>query len=730
MFLACVSAAHAQQESPELVQLTVCSAATAGKPALKGICSVKPLHGGGNEVKIQLTAQTGPIDVGGYRVTTGNYNGNYLTPVVEAMPGDSVAARLMNILDPLPHGRGHGGQHANQPTNLHYFHGGIVTPGNAPPKPTHLGDGDNVYVLLESGRDAKGNPKAFEFNVPIPGDGKLDARVLESTGFIPHPLGLNWYHSHLHGISSDQVMGGMSGLLSTGAADANVKADCRKDSAGQATCDQQEKDTAELRRRTLVRYALLRDLPLRATVPPEAAVNAAARFAPEDRDLHDSADCGVWKADGSGLDMDAKRRKGYCQLDTQDKDSVWLFTLNGQRFPTITVPGGRNLLLRLGNLSANVPYWLELYNEADEKDVLPLTILSLDGVVPARPALPDQAAQALQAINYLNLLMMPATRAEIYVRNDEKPHAARKVYILRTRGFQTFQDKWPTIELARIVLEPNATESKVAMARNALLAKAAPKLAAAAVAPKKLAAMPVGCVRDLDPSHREYRRVTFLDGGMTSQGEATEWSVLTEIVRPSGKELAAEDNHKSPDPDISTVGMKEQDGSFSGIPFEEYVLKNGLVDWDNAKKKRVCIKLDNAGSHKQLWVLRNATARLHNFHIHQMKFRLATAAELAERSIAEPEAPSTCPPAPAPCDEPDIKFYDNVGSPKLADPGANPVWHDTIPIPAIKSVYVIMSFDAQEQLGRFVFHCHILKHEDKGLMAPIEVWSPTANVFQ
>jgi hypothetical protein len=37
-----------------------------------------------------------------------------------------------------------------------------------------------------------------------------------------------------------------------------------------------------------------------------------------------------------------------------------------------------------------------------------------------------------------------------------------------------------------------------------------------------------------------------------------------------------------------------------------------------------------------------------------------------------------------------------------------------------------MSFDAKEQVGRYVFHCHILKHEDKGLMAPFEVWDPTA----
>jgi len=54
-------------------------------------------------------------------------------------------------------------------------------------------------------------------------------------------------------------------------------------------------------------------------------------------------------------------------------------------------------------------------------------------------------------------------------------------------------------------------------------------------------------------------------------------------------------------------------------------------------------------------------------------------------------------------------------------------WHDTIPVPAARSVFIVMSFDAKEQLGRFVFHCHILKHEDQGLMAPIEVLSARQN---
>ena len=36
-------------------------------------------------------------------------------------------------------------------------------------------------------------------------------------------------------------------------------------------------------------------------------------------------------------------------------------------------------------------------------------------------------------------------------------------------------------------------------------------------------------------------------------------------------------------------------------------------------------------------------------------------------------------------------------------------------------VFVKLGFYAREQVGRYVYHCHILEHEDGGMMAPIEV---------
>lgn len=304
----------------------------------------------------------------------------------------------------------------------------------------------------------------------------IDARVLESTGLIPHPLGLNWYHSHLHGTSSDQVMGGMSGLLSVGEATANVKAGCLPDPNDKEKCSNDiAKDTSDLKRITMVRYALLRDMPVMniAKLPGEANGDAATWDPdPAARDFTPGKPCGVWKPDGSGPDLDrscepasvSASRRRHC------------FYCERAAIPDDHCGGRQESPPPAGNLSANIPYWLELRNE-DATDTKPLrmTILSLDGVVPAIPIAPGQAQKPVQAVDYDDVLMMPATRAEIYVRNDDK-HERQRVYILKTKQHtvEAGTDEWPEIQLARIVLEPNATTSNVRIALNAAVATPGP----------------------------------------------------------------------------------------------------------------------------------------------------------------------------------------------------------------------------------------------------------------
>jgi FtsP/CotA-like multicopper oxidase with cupredoxin domain len=51
---------------------------------------------------------------------------------------------------------------------------------------------------------------------------------------------------------------------------------------------------------------------------------------------------------------------------------------------------------------------------------------------------------------------------------------------------------------------------------------------------------------------------------------------------------------------------------------------------------------------------------------------------------------------------------------------------DTFTLPAAKDgkvteVKVVIPFTDPTIVGRFVFHCHVVKHEDKGMMQTLEV---------
>jgi suppressor of ftsI len=82
----------------------------------------------------------------------------------------------------------------------------------------------------------------------------------------------------------------------------------------------------------------------------------------------------------------------------------------------------------------------------------------------------------------------------------------------------------------------------------------------------------------------------------------------------------------------------------------------------------------------QHWRIVNATGELHPMHIHQVHF-LAYA--------------------------------------KNNEPVASPMWLDTVNVPYRGSVDVIMDFTEPVIRGMSVFHCHLLNHEDKGMMAKV-----------
>jgi FtsP/CotA-like multicopper oxidase with cupredoxin domain len=88
------------------------------------------------------------------------------------------------------------------------------------------------------------------------------------------------------------------------------------------------------------------------------------------------------------------------------------------------------------------------------------------------------------------------------------------------------------------------------------------------------------------------------------------------------------------------------------------------------------------------WTIENRAREIHAFHIHQLHFLL-----MARNGV-------------------------QVAGSKILDTVPIPAWSGSGPYP---SVTIRLDFSEPENVGTFVYHCHILIHEDQGMMAKIAV---------
>jgi suppressor of ftsI len=116
-------------------------------------------------IDLRVTATT--FTVAGTPISGKAYDGRFIGPTLRVKPGDRIEMTFRNELD--------------QPTNIH-FHGFRVSPS---------GISDNVLRTIPARTTAP-------VRVDIPPD-------MEP--------GTYWYHSHQHGISEDQVMAGLAGVI-------------------------------------------------------------------------------------------------------------------------------------------------------------------------------------------------------------------------------------------------------------------------------------------------------------------------------------------------------------------------------------------------------------------------------------------------------------------------------------------------------------------------------------
>ena len=139
-------------------------------------------------------------------------------------PGDTLKIRYVNRLpklDPLKLRHVTDPGEANlflNPSNLHTH--GLITPARTPTvsDPTF---GDFVFVTVFNSANGIPTPQTTHQHGPIVMD-TVDYKIA-----IPpnHPSGLFWFHPHVHGIALNQLVEGLSGIITIGSVGDNVRGD-------------------------------------------------------------------------------------------------------------------------------------------------------------------------------------------------------------------------------------------------------------------------------------------------------------------------------------------------------------------------------------------------------------------------------------------------------------------------------------------------------------------------
>lgn len=108
------------------------------------------------------------------------------------------------------------------------------------------------------------------------------------------------------------------------------------------------------------------------------------------------------------------------------------------------------------------------------------------------------------------------------------------------------------------------------------------------------------------------------------------------------------------------------------------------------------------------WTILNVSEELHVFHIHQLDFQVTEVNGVEQEFVGR---------------------QDTVTTPVTNDPATN-VPCPQLPAPGAGQVKVLIPFTNPVILGKFVYHCHIMAHEDNGMMAVIEVLPPSGQATE
>ena len=509
--------------------------------------------------------------------------------------------------------------------------------------------GDHIYVLANSsvseggGHDGCMTHEAMHHGTMTMGSINYKIDIPQN-----HPPGIYWYHPHAHGISGQQIAHGLSGLITVGKVWDYAWINCQFGVANlQDTCLTAEEKQAEqeARNQTEQHFVLLKDMQVERDRSGDWQV--ARWFEPEYCQDHD--------------DTYTQLRGASCSPQ-KDPDHKWLFTVNGALDPKLSGGPGKSQILRMANIGGTVSYNLEL--KAFGK-AIPYQVLHNDGV---------NASVEANARNPSSdhLLMMPSSRAEIYLDRGEICKAIGAdcngsdvdvsmnivEWTCPDGKSNSCGDLWPTGKIMDIVL-PALSPSEVARPlKNIALASDA--VGTVADSSTTTVASNMKCSDGTPVAQQlqkgEFRVIALWNGEMHDKEM---FAMSTDAVAHRTVPDFTTPEHMNPDW-LKSKGFK---------PFDHH-------------HTDLCISAEQHES----WLIYNASDEFHNFHVHQTDF------QVTEVSGNEPAAPGI-----------------PVG-----------VVADNYPVPPHHWIKVDLRF-SNNQAGRFVYHCHILEHEDKGMMSTIEV---------
>ena len=164
-------------------------------------------------------------------------------------------------------------------------------------------------------------------------------------------------------------------------------------------------------------------------------------------------------------------------------------------------------------------------------------------------------------------------------------------------------------------------------------------------------------------------------------GDPNPGMVLADLHTGSSAQPAPErNNRKLRPPEYKSVDLSAYESSqpdFAVVFTED---KNGFyINGQKYEPNAAPMTHARVGTYHH-WRILNESAELHPMHIHQTHF---------------------------------LVFAEN------GKPVENPVWLDTVNVPVGGTVDVVMDFTNPVIKGMSLFHCHLLNHEDKGMMAKI-----------